>query len=85
MATRRTTRTGTMNVQPRIAGDMALLRGVAKAVLEAAERDPKAIDGEFLERHTVGFEELVQEMVTSDCAALGVELPVERYSRASWS
>jgi len=36
-------------------------------------------------RHTVGFEELVQEMVTSDCAALGVELPVERYSRASWS
>jgi molybdopterin-dependent oxidoreductase alpha subunit len=57
MATRRATRTGTMNVQPRIAGDMALLRGVAKAVLEAAERDPKAIDGEFLERHTAGFDE----------------------------
>jgi molybdopterin-dependent oxidoreductase alpha subunit len=57
MATRRATRTGTMNVQPRIAGDLALLRGVAKAVLEAAERDPKAIDGEFLERHTAGFDD----------------------------
>jgi molybdopterin-dependent oxidoreductase alpha subunit len=56
MATRRATRTGTLNVQPRIAGDLALLRGVAKAVLEAAERDPKAVDREFLERHTVGFD-----------------------------
>ena len=51
------TRTSTLNVQPRIAGDLALLRGVAKAVLEASRTDPKAIDREFIERHTHGFED----------------------------
>ena len=57
MATFHATRTGTLNVQPRIGGDMALLRGVAKAVLERAETDPKAIDREFIERAHTGFEE----------------------------
>src|SRR5690349_16306954 len=31
------TRTGTLNIQPRVAGDMALMRGVAKHLLEAAK------------------------------------------------
>jgi molybdopterin-dependent oxidoreductase alpha subunit len=57
MATFRATDTSTMNVQPRIGGDLALLRGVAKAVLESAERDRDALDHMFLERHTIGFEE----------------------------
>jgi molybdopterin-dependent oxidoreductase alpha subunit len=57
MATFRPTMTGTLNVQPRIGGDLALLRGVAKAVLEAAGSDSTAIDQEFLERHTAGFED----------------------------
>jgi len=57
MATRHATPTSTLDVQPRIAGDMALMRGVAKAVLEAAERDPRAIDREFIDRYTEGFEE----------------------------
>ena len=39
-----------MNVQVRIGGDMALMRGVAKAVLEAARRDPNVLDSEFIER-----------------------------------
>jgi molybdopterin-dependent oxidoreductase alpha subunit len=56
MATFRKTGTGTMNVQPRIGGDMALLRGVAKATFEAARTDAKAIDREFIERYTHGFE-----------------------------
>ena len=56
MATNHATPTGTMDVQPRIGGDLALLRGVAKAVLERAEADPKAIDREFLERHTADFD-----------------------------
>jgi molybdopterin-dependent oxidoreductase alpha subunit len=50
------TSTGTMNVQPRIAGDMALFRGVAKATLEAARTEAKAVDHEFIARHTQGFE-----------------------------
>jgi molybdopterin-dependent oxidoreductase alpha subunit len=55
MATFRASPTGTMNVQPRIGGDLALLRGVGKAVVEAAGRDPDAIDRAFLDRYTSGF------------------------------
>ncbi|HTT59497.1 MAG TPA: FdhF/YdeP family oxidoreductase [Acidimicrobiales bacterium] len=57
MATRKATKTGTLNVQPRIAGDLALLRGVSKAVLERARTDPQAIDAEFISRYTSGFEQ----------------------------
>ncbi len=57
MATFHTTRVGTVKAQVRIGGDMALLRGVAKAVLEAAENDPSVLDGEFIEHHTLGFED----------------------------
>lgn len=53
----RTTSTGTMRVQPRVGGDLALLRGVAKVVLERAATDPTAIDAEFLARHTTGLED----------------------------
>ncbi|MDT0462114.1 FdhF/YdeP family oxidoreductase [Streptomyces gibsoniae] len=57
MALFKTTRTSTLNLQPRIGGDMALMRGVAKAVLEQAKTDPKALDKEFVDRHTSGFDE----------------------------
>ncbi|HVQ21388.1 MAG TPA: molybdopterin-dependent oxidoreductase [Terrimicrobiaceae bacterium] len=56
MALFRSTRIGTMNVQPRIAGDLALMRGVAKHLLEAAETNPEAVDQNFLDRFTSGFE-----------------------------
>ncbi|MDQ0990579.1 FdhF/YdeP family oxidoreductase [Streptomyces sp. V3I7] len=56
MALFRSTPTSTLNLQPRIGGDMALLRGMAKTVLAAAETDPKALDQEFIDRHTTGFE-----------------------------
>jgi molybdopterin-dependent oxidoreductase alpha subunit len=57
MATFHTTETGTRNVQVRIGGDMALMRGVAKAVLEAAEKAPDVLDNEFIKQHTKGFDE----------------------------
>ena len=57
MALNKATKTSTLNIQPRIAGDMALIRGMAKAVLEWAESDPKALDEEFIARHTQGFED----------------------------
>ena len=56
MAAFQTTRTGTLDIQPRIAGDFALMRGVAKHLLESLANDPKAIDPAFIERHTSGFE-----------------------------
>ncbi|MFG2651265.1 FdhF/YdeP family oxidoreductase [Streptomyces sp. NPDC048436] len=57
MALNKATRTSTLNLQPRIGGDMALIRGMAKAVLEQSKTDPKALDQEFIDRHTAGFEE----------------------------
>jgi molybdopterin-dependent oxidoreductase alpha subunit len=57
MGTFHATPTGTLTVQVNIGGDLALLRGVAKAVLEAAVDEPEAIDRQFIDRHTAGFEE----------------------------
>jgi molybdopterin-dependent oxidoreductase alpha subunit len=57
MATFHTTSIGTMNVQVRIGGDLALLRGVAKAVFEAAEKDPNVLDHDFIERYTQGIDQ----------------------------
>ncbi|MGW5943420.1 FdhF/YdeP family oxidoreductase [Streptomyces celluloflavus] len=57
MATGHATPTSTLNLQPRIGGDLALLRGMAKAILEQATSDPQALDREFIDRHTTGFEE----------------------------
>jgi molybdopterin-dependent oxidoreductase alpha subunit len=71
MRTMHATKTGTMNVQPRVGGDLALLRGVAKVVLERADSDPKAIDHEFLQRYTTGFaayRRLVQTTEWTDIA-----------------
>jgi molybdopterin-dependent oxidoreductase alpha subunit len=56
MATFHTTETATTKAQVRIGGDMALMRGVAKAVLEAAEKDPDVLDREFIKQHTTGFD-----------------------------
>jgi molybdopterin-dependent oxidoreductase alpha subunit len=56
MALNKATKTSTLNIQPRIGGDMALIRGMAKAVLEWAETDPKALDQEFVDRYTHGYE-----------------------------
>jgi len=64
MATFHTTEVGTQSVQVRIGGDLALLRGVAKAVFEAAGRDPGVLDHDFIERYTSGFgayRELVEQ------------------------
>ncbi|GAA3104089.1 molybdopterin-dependent oxidoreductase alpha subunit [Kribbella aluminosa] len=55
MALNKSTPTSTLNLQVRVGGDLALLRGIAKAVLEEAETDRKALDEVFLERYTDGF------------------------------
>ena len=56
MALFKATRTSTLNLQVRPGGDLALLRGMAKALLEEHRTDPKALDEEFIERYTSGFE-----------------------------
>jgi molybdopterin-dependent oxidoreductase alpha subunit len=56
MARFKSTPIGTTNVQVRIGGDLALLRGVAKAVFEAAENSD-VLDQQFLEHYTQGVAE----------------------------
>ncbi len=55
MAAFHATETGDQNVQVGIGGDLALLRGIAKAVFERAEENPAVLDTDFIERHTAGF------------------------------
>ncbi|AYJ50264.1 FdhF/YdeP family oxidoreductase [Rhodococcus sp. P1Y] len=57
MATFHPTRTGTLDIQPRIGGDLALLRGVAKTLFELYETDPTVIDMSFVSGFTEGFED----------------------------
>ena len=57
MATFRATPISDLNLQVRAGGDMALIRGMAKAVLERAASEPSVLDGAFIEAHTTGFEE----------------------------
>ncbi|BDH06020.1 FdhF/YdeP family oxidoreductase [Streptomyces seoulensis] len=56
MALNRATPTSSLNLQVRIGGDMALLRGMAKAIIAESETDPEALDQEFIDRHTSGFD-----------------------------
>ena len=57
MALNRATRTSTLNLQVRPGGDLALLRGIAKAVFEEQRTDPRAVDQAFLEQYTSGLNE----------------------------
>jgi molybdopterin-dependent oxidoreductase alpha subunit len=77
MGTFHATPTGTMNVQPRIGGDLALLRGVAKAVLERAEVDPTAVDTEFVHDFTAHFDEYRALVVATPWADLVYQSGVE--------
>ena len=57
MMRNKSTRTSTLNLQVRPGGDLALLRGIAKAVFEAAQQNPDVLDSEFLEASTQGLAE----------------------------
>lgn len=57
MALFKTHETGTLDLQVRPGGDMALMRAIAKVVFEAAETDPGALDTEFIAQHTNGIDE----------------------------
>lgn len=43
--------------QPRVGGDLAAVRAMAKHILEKAADDPPVLDADFLARHTHGFED----------------------------
>jgi molybdopterin-dependent oxidoreductase alpha subunit len=54
-------------LQVRINGDVALLKGIIKTVIEAEDRSPGTVlDWEFIRGHTSGFEEFRQHVMTAD-------------------
>ncbi len=52
-------------VQPHIGGDIALLKGIGKALLEAAQAQQEILNTRFIENHTQGFEEYRQDLENS--------------------
>ena len=57
MVTFRATPTSSLNLQPRIGGDHAIMRGIGKYLFEMYESDKTSIDTAFIEKYTAGFEE----------------------------
>ena len=50
-------------LQPRIGGDLALLKGLMKAMIEAEDRRPgEVLNREFIREHTAGFEVLEADL-----------------------
>ncbi len=57
MVTFRATPTSSLNLQPRIGGDHAIMRGIGKYLFEKFETDKSSIDTAFVEKYTSGFED----------------------------
>lgn len=57
MVTFRATPTSSLNLQPRIGGDHAIMRGIGKYLFEKYETDKSSIDMEFVEKYTAGFDQ----------------------------
>jgi len=52
-----------LHLPVRINGDVALLKGIMKAMLEAEDASPnRVLDHDFIKEHTVGFDEFAQDL-----------------------
>jgi molybdopterin-dependent oxidoreductase alpha subunit len=77
------TKISSMFVQPRLSGDFALIKAVAKRVVElddealAAGR-PRVIDTDFIASHTIGFHEFARDLRDESWHVLLEESGVER-------
>ncbi len=60
-------------LQPRIGTDIAVFKGLAKALLEANQHD-----GDFINRHTVGFGEFVADIEATDWQSIVANCGVEK-------
>ena len=73
-------------LQVRIGGDVALVKGIIKAVLEEeAKRPGEILDGDFLKRYTWGYEQLEEDVRAQSWSALvdGSGVPEEAIRKAA--
>ncbi|MRX11177.1 FdhF/YdeP family oxidoreductase [Pseudoduganella sp. FT25W] len=83
MLTGSTTTISTMFVQPKLSGDFALIKAVAKRLVERddealATGAPGVLDREFIARHTTGFEAFEQDLRAESWELLLAESGVPR-------
>ncbi|MEM9420013.1 MAG: FdhF/YdeP family oxidoreductase [Planctomycetota bacterium] len=63
MLTNQSTPISSHYLQPTIAGDLALFKGLCKLVVDAEDANPgKVFDHEFIKQHTEGFEEFIADV-----------------------
>jgi molybdopterin-dependent oxidoreductase alpha subunit len=83
MLTMSSTPISSLFVQPKLGGDLALIKGVAKRVLELDDRAvliglPRVLDMAFINEHTVGFSEFARDLRAEKWALLVEESGVPR-------
>ena len=68
-----------LHLPVRIGGDIALLKGIAKAMLELErQRAGSVVDRTFVERHTEGFAELAEHLAAEPWSVLEQESGIDR-------
>lgn len=73
------TRLSTLFLQVRINGDVALLKGMMKEMLEEEDRRPEEVlDHEFIREHTLGFENFIQDLRKTDWNEIVEESGISR-------
>jgi molybdopterin-dependent oxidoreductase alpha subunit len=65
-------------VPVRVAGDVALLKGILREMLEEEQRTGAAFDHEFIRRHTDGYEALVADLRAESWPVIVEESGVDR-------
>jgi molybdopterin-dependent oxidoreductase alpha subunit len=65
-------------VQPHIGGDIALLKGIAKALLSLAEEEPATLAREFIDNHTEDYNSYKSDIEDMDWEALETGSGVSR-------
>ncbi|WP_432240624.1 FdhF/YdeP family oxidoreductase [Herbaspirillum robiniae] len=83
MLTMSSTPISSMFIQPRLSGDLALIKAMAKRTLELDEEaqaagTPRVLDADFIGRHTTGFEAFAQDLRNESWGLLVAESGVPR-------
>jgi molybdopterin-dependent oxidoreductase alpha subunit len=73
------TRISSLFLPVRINGDVALLKGIMKEMIEEEQRSPGTVlDRAFIEQHTCGFERFAENLARTDWQAIVEQSGIER-------
>ncbi len=67
-----------LNLQPMINGDMALIRGIVKSILETEYSEGGILDSGFIQKYTNGFESYLQTVINTPWDSLITASGVEK-------